>query len=145
MVLTIGSHLVDPYARAYLLETTGGSLNIPNHRDTHVDVLIDQLRRSVDREEFLMVGYELQAYEAERLIDPSVAGDPLVQASRDYVQDYVFMRGLNVSFESVWLDRYARAQSSQPSRRPPIAAAMGLKKYADARPVKGLFFWAGMD
>jgi hypothetical protein len=104
-VLTIGSHFVDPYARAYLMETTGGSLNIPNHSDTHVDVLIDKLRRSVDREEFFKVSYELQAYDAERLIYPSVAGDPFVQAARDYVKGYVFMRGLKVSFESVWLDR----------------------------------------
>jgi ABC-type transport system substrate-binding protein len=104
-VLTIGSHFVDPYARAYLMETMGGSLNIPNHSDTHVDVLIDKLRRSVDREEFLKVGHELQAYDAERLIYPSVAGDPFVQAARDYVKGYVFMRGLKVSFESVWLDR----------------------------------------
>jgi ABC-type transport system substrate-binding protein len=64
-VLTIGSHFVDPYARAYLMESTGGSLNIPNHSDTHVDALI----------------------------------------ARDYVKGYVFMRGLKVSFESVWLDR----------------------------------------
>jgi ABC-type transport system substrate-binding protein len=104
-VLTIGSHFVDPYARAYLMETTAGSLNIPNHSDTHVDALIDKLRRAVDREEFLKVGHELQAYDAERLIYPSVAGDPFVQAARDYVKGYVFMRGLKVSFESVWLAR----------------------------------------
>jgi ABC-type transport system substrate-binding protein len=104
-VLTIGSHFVDPYARAYLMETTGGSLNIPNHSDTHVDALIDKLRRSADREEFFRVGQELQAYDAERLIYPSVAGDPFVQAARDYVKGYVFMRGLKVSFEPVWLDR----------------------------------------
>ena len=104
-LLTIGSHFVDPYARAYLMETTGGSLNTPNHSDTHVDALIDKLRRSTDREEFLKVGYELQAYDAERLIYPSVAGDPFVQAARDLVKGYVFMRGLKVSFESVWLDR----------------------------------------
>ena len=104
-VLTIGSHFVDPYARAYLMETTAGSLNIPNHSDTHVDALIDKLRRSADREEFLKVGYELQAYDAEHLIYPSVAGDPFVQAARDYVKGYVFMRGLKVSFEPVWLDR----------------------------------------
>jgi ABC-type transport system substrate-binding protein len=104
-VLTIGSHFVDPYARAYLMETTGGSLNIPNHRDTQVDVLIDKLRRSSDPEEFLKVGYELQTYDAEHLIYPSVAGDPFVQAARDHVKGYVFMRGLKVSFEPVWLDR----------------------------------------
>ena len=104
-VLTIGSHFVDPYARAYLMETTAGSLNIPNHSDTHVDVLIDKLRRAADREEFLRVSHELQAYDAERLIYPSVAGDPFVQAARDYVRGYVFMRGLKVSFETTWLDR----------------------------------------
>jgi peptide/nickel transport system substrate-binding protein len=104
-VLTIGSHFVDPYARAYLMETTGGSLNIPNHSDTHVDTLTGKLRRSADPEEFLKVGYELQAYDAERLIYPSVAGDPFVQATRDYVKDYVFMRGLKVNFETVWIDK----------------------------------------
>jgi peptide/nickel transport system substrate-binding protein len=104
-VLTIGSHFVDPYARAYLMETTGGSLNIPNHSDTHVDVLIEKLRRTANREEFFKVGQELQTYDAERLIYPSVAGDPFVQAARDYVKGYVFMRGLKVSFEPVWLDR----------------------------------------
>lgn len=103
--LTIGSHFVDPYARAYLMETTGGSLNIPNHSDTHVDALINRLRRTADREEFLKVGYELQAYDAERLIYPSVAGDPFVQAARDYVEGYVFMRGLKVSFENTWLKK----------------------------------------
>jgi hypothetical protein len=51
------------------------------------------------------VGQELHAYDAERLIYPSVAGDPFVQAARDYVKGYVFMRGLKVSFEPVWLDR----------------------------------------
>jgi peptide/nickel transport system substrate-binding protein len=103
--LTIGSHFVDPYARAYLMETTGGSLNIPNHRDTHVDVLIDRLRRTTDREEFLKVGYALQAYDAEQLIYPSVVPDPYVQAARDHVKGYVFMRGLKVSFETIWLDK----------------------------------------
>jgi ABC-type transport system substrate-binding protein len=103
--LTIGSHFVDPYARAYLMETTGGSLNIPNHRDTHVDVLIDKLRRAADRDEFLRLSQELQAYDAEQLIYPSVAADPYVQAARDYVKGYVFMRGLKVSFETAWLDR----------------------------------------
>jgi ABC-type transport system substrate-binding protein len=104
-VLTIGSHFVDPYARAYLMESTAGSLNTPNHSDTHVDALINKLRRAADREEFLRVSHELQAYDAERLIYPSVAGDPYVQAARDYVKGYVFMRGLKVSFEPVWLDR----------------------------------------
>jgi ABC-type transport system substrate-binding protein len=104
-ILTVGSHFVDPYARAYLMESTAGSLNIPNHSDTHVDALIDKLRRSSDPEEFLRVSHELQAYDAERLIYPSVAGDPFVQAARDYVQGYVFMRGLKVSFETTWLDR----------------------------------------
>jgi ABC-type transport system substrate-binding protein len=104
-VLTIGSHFVDPYARAYLMETTGGSLNIPNHSDTHVDELINKLRRTTDREEFLKVGYELQAYDADRLLYPSVAGDPFVQAARDYVEGYVFMRGLKVSFEQTWLKK----------------------------------------
>ena len=104
-ILTIGSHFVDPHARAYLMESTAGSLNIPNHSDTHVDALIDKLRRSADPEEFLRVGHELQAYDAERLIYPSVAGDPFVQAARDYVQGYVFMRGLKVSFETTWLAR----------------------------------------
>ena len=101
----IGSHFVDPYARAYLMETTGGSLNIPNHSDTQVDVLIEKLRRTANREEFFKVGQELQTYDAEHLIYPSVAGDPFVQAARDYVKGYVFMRGLKVSFEPVWLDR----------------------------------------
>jgi ABC-type transport system substrate-binding protein len=103
--LTIGSHFVDPYARAYLMETAGGSLNIPNHSDTHVDVLIDKLRHAADRDEFLRLSHELQAYDAEQLIYPSVAADPYVQAARDYVKGYVFMRGLKVSFETVWLDR----------------------------------------
>lgn len=103
--LTIGSHFVDPYARAYLMETTGGSLNIPNHRDTHVDALINKLRRSTDRDEFLRLSQELQAYDAEQLIYPSVAADPYVQAARDDVKGYVFMRGLKVNFETVWFDR----------------------------------------
>jgi hypothetical protein len=63
------------------------------------------LRRSADREEFFKVSHALQAYDAERLIYPSVAGDPFVQAARDYVKGYVFMRGLKVSFEPVWLDK----------------------------------------
>ncbi len=104
-VLTIGSHFVDPYARAYLMASAAGSLNTPNHSDTHVDALIDKLRRSADPEEFLKVGYELQTYDAEHLIYPSVAGDPFVQAARDYVNGYVFMRGLKVSFETTWLGR----------------------------------------
>ena len=104
-VLTIGSHFVDPYARAYLMESTAGSLNTPNHSDTHVDVLIDKLRRAADPEEFLKVSHELQAYDAEQLIFPSVAGDPFVQAARDYVKGHIFMRGLKVSFETTWLDK----------------------------------------
>jgi ABC-type transport system substrate-binding protein len=104
-VLTIGSHFVDPYARAYLMETGAGSLNIPNHHDTHVDVLIEKLRRAADREEFLKVSHELQAYDSEQLIYPSLAADPFVQAARNYVQGYVFMRGLKVSFETTWLER----------------------------------------
>ncbi|MBI3326498.1 MAG: hypothetical protein HYZ81_07335, partial [Nitrospinae bacterium] len=88
-----------------LMETTAGSLNIPNHSDTHVDVLINKLRRAGNREEFLRVGHELQAYDADRLIYPSVTGDPYVQAARDYVKGYVFMRGLKVAFESTWLDK----------------------------------------
>ncbi len=103
--LTISSHFVDPYARAYLLESHKGSLNIPNHRDKQVDALIEQLRRATDREEFLKVSHALQAYNADQLIYPSVAANPFVQAARDYVQGYVFMRGLKVSFETTWLKK----------------------------------------
>jgi hypothetical protein len=87
------------------MESTGGSLNIPNHSDTHIDALINKLRRSADRQEFLKVSHELQAYDADQLIYPSLAADPYVQAARDHVKGYVFMRGLKVSFETVWLDR----------------------------------------
>jgi peptide/nickel transport system substrate-binding protein len=60
-LLTIGSHFVDPYARAYLMESMAGSLNTPNHSDTHVDALIDKLRRAIDRETFFNVWRSLCA------------------------------------------------------------------------------------
>jgi ABC-type transport system substrate-binding protein len=103
--LTISSHFVDPYARAYLLESHPGSLNTANHSDKHIDALIDKLRRAVDRQEFLKVSHNLQAYIAERMIYPTVAPSPFVQAARDYVKGYVFMRGLKVSFETTWLEK----------------------------------------
>lgn len=48
-----------PVSRAYLLESHEGSLDIPNHRDTQVDALIEQLRLATDREEFLKVSHAL--------------------------------------------------------------------------------------
>ncbi|HXH13583.1 MAG TPA: hypothetical protein VNP04_27900 [Alphaproteobacteria bacterium] len=50
-----------PVSRAYLLQSHEGWLNIPNHRDTLMDALIERLRLATDREEFLKVSHALQA------------------------------------------------------------------------------------
>ena len=103
--LTISSHFVDPYARAYVLESHAGALNTGNHSDTHIDLLIDKLRRAPGSDEFLKISHELQTYVAERMIYPTIAPSPFVQASRDHVKGYIFMRGLKVSFETTWLEK----------------------------------------
>jgi ABC-type transport system substrate-binding protein len=97
--------LIDLNARSYLLEAGEGSLNQANHTDTHVDALFDKWRRTVDPSAQNLIGHELQRYIAEKMLMPVLTTRPTVQAARDTVKGYTYMRGLKVSFESTWLTR----------------------------------------
>jgi ABC-type transport system substrate-binding protein len=97
--------LIDLNERSYLLEAGEGSLNQANHTDTHVDALFDKWRRTVDPSAQNLIGHELQRYIAEKMLMPVLTTRPTVQAARDTVKGYRYMRGLKVSFESTWLTR----------------------------------------
>jgi hypothetical protein len=96
--------LLDVYDRATTLNRHAGS-NIPNHQDPHMDVLLERLRKAGTEAEYLKAGEKLQAYATREMIYMSATSLPTLEATRDYVKGYVFMRGFKKRFETTWLDR----------------------------------------
>jgi hypothetical protein len=98
------SHLLDAYDRATSLDRHAG-INIPNHQDPRIDDLLDRLRQAGTEADYLKVGEELQAYLTSQMIYMSATSLPSVEAARDSVKDYAFLRGFKKRFEATWLDR----------------------------------------
>jgi ABC-type transport system substrate-binding protein len=103
-LVNASSHLLDVYDRATTLNRHAGS-NIPNHQDPHMDVLLERLRKAGTEAEYLKAGEKLQAYATREMIYMSATSLPTLEAARDYVKGYVFMRGFKKRFETTWLDR----------------------------------------
>lgn len=104
-VVNMALPFIDVNARSYLLEAGPGSLNQGNHTDMHVDALFDKWRRAVEAQKQNEIGWELQRYIAEQMFMPAVTTRPTIQAARDTVQGYTYMRGMKVNFETTWLTK----------------------------------------
>jgi ABC-type transport system substrate-binding protein len=103
MVNLTGSS-VDAYTRSFILDSRG-SLNQVNHQDPKIDALWDQLKQAPTPEEFSRLSQEVQRYIVRNMVQMSVTTLPFIQAVRDYVQGYVFERGLKIRFETTWLSK----------------------------------------
>jgi hypothetical protein len=68
-----------------------------------VNALFDTWRRTVNPTRQNEIGWDLQRYLAEKMLMPSVTTRPMVQAARDSVTGYVYLRGMKVSFETTSL------------------------------------------
>ena len=106
MVNLTGSS-VDAYTRSFILDSRG-SLNQVNHKDPKIDALWDQLKQAPTPEEFSRLSQEVQRYIVRNMVQMSVTTLPFIQAVRDYVQGYVYERGLKIRFETTWLDKPQR-------------------------------------
>ena len=69
----------------------------------HVDELFEKWRQTVDAQKQNEIGKDIQRYMAEKMLMPVVTTRPTIQAARDMVKGYVYMRGLKVDFETTWL------------------------------------------
>lgn len=103
-VVNFSSHIVDPFARSFVLDSRQGA-NVANHQDPQVDQLLDRLALAPTAEEFSRLGKELQEYLYKNMIYMSATSLPSLQAARDYVQGYVYERGFKVRFETTWLNK----------------------------------------
>jgi peptide/nickel transport system substrate-binding protein len=101
--INIALPFASAYDRAWVLER--GSLNIPNHDDPNVDALFEKYRRAINPQAQLKVAEEIQRYIAGEMIYMTVTGYPIIQASRDRVKGYAYLRGMKVLFETTWLER----------------------------------------
>jgi len=104
-VVNMALPFIDINARSYLLEAGPGSLNQSNHTDTHVDALFEKWRREVDVTQQNETGWEIGRYMAEKMLMPVVTTRPTIQAARDAVKGYIYLRGMKVNFETTWLDK----------------------------------------
>src|SRR5262245_9823895 len=102
-LLNASSHMLDAYDRASSLDRHAG-VNIPNHQDPKVDELLDRLRQAGTEADYIKAGEDLQEYATMQMLYFGVATLPDIEAARDYVKGYVFMRGFKKRFETVWLD-----------------------------------------
>jgi ABC-type transport system substrate-binding protein len=103
-VVNASSHLLDAYDRATSLDRHAG-VNIPNHQDPRIDDLLDRLRQAGTEADYLKVGEELQEYLTSQMIYMSATSLPSVEAARDSVKGYAFLRGFKKRFEATWLER----------------------------------------
>jgi peptide/nickel transport system substrate-binding protein len=103
-VLNASSHMLDAYDRANSLDRHVGT-NIPNHQDPQIDAILDRLRQASTEADYLKAGEDLQAYVTQQMMYVGVASLPDIEAARDYVKGYVFMRGFKKRFETVWLEK----------------------------------------
>jgi ABC-type transport system substrate-binding protein len=104
-VVNMALPFIDIGARSYLLEAGEGSLNQANHTDFHVNALFEKWRRAVDPQKQNEIGRELQRYMAENMLMPAVTTRPTIQAARDTVKGYVYLKGMKVNFETTWLTK----------------------------------------
>jgi ABC-type transport system substrate-binding protein len=102
-VVNMALPFIDIGARSYLLEAGPRSLNQANHTDMRVNELFDKWRHTVNPTMQNEVAWELQRYIAENMLMPAVTTRPTVQAARDPVKGYVYLRGMKLSFETTWL------------------------------------------
>jgi ABC-type transport system substrate-binding protein len=103
-LLNASSHMLDAYDRASSLDRHAG-VNIPYHQDPKVDELLDHLRRASTEDEYIKAGENLQEYATKQMMYFGVATLPDIEAARDTMQGYVFMRGFKKRFETVWVNR----------------------------------------
>ena len=103
-VVNFSSHIVDPFARSFVLDSRQGA-NVANHKDGELDARLDRLALAPTAEEFSRLGRELQEYMYKNMIYMSATSLPSLQAARDYVQGYVYERGFKVRFETTWLKK----------------------------------------
>jgi peptide/nickel transport system substrate-binding protein len=103
-IVNASSHLLDAYDRATSLDRHAG-VNIPNHQDPRIDELLDRLRQAGTEGEYIRLGEELQEYLTKQMIYMAATTLPSIEAAREYVKGYVFMRGFKKRFETTWLDR----------------------------------------
>jgi peptide/nickel transport system substrate-binding protein len=103
-LLNASSHMLDAYDRASSLDRHAG-VNIPNHQDPNIDGLLDRLRQAGTEADYIKAGEDLQEYSTSQMLYFGVATLPDIEAARDYVKGYVFMRGFKKRFETVWLNR----------------------------------------
>jgi peptide/nickel transport system substrate-binding protein len=103
-LLNASSHMLDAYDRASSFDRHAG-VNIPNHQDPKIDELLDRLRRASTEVDYIRAGEDLQEYSTSQMLYFGVATLPDIEAARDYVKGYVFMRGFKKRFETVWLNK----------------------------------------
>jgi peptide/nickel transport system substrate-binding protein len=103
-LLNASSHMLDAYDRASSLDRHAG-VNIPNHQDPQVDELLDRLRQAGTEADYIKVGEDLQAYATSQMLYFGIATLPDIEAAREAMKGYVFMRGFKKRFETVWLDK----------------------------------------
>jgi peptide/nickel transport system substrate-binding protein len=103
-LLNASSHMLDAYDRASSFDRHNG-VNIPNHQDPKIDELLDRLRQASTEAEYIKAGEDLQEYATKQMMYFGVATLPDLEAARDSVKGYVFMRGFKKRYETVWLER----------------------------------------
>jgi peptide/nickel transport system substrate-binding protein len=94
---------LDAYSRSFVLDSRG--TNQVNHKDPQIDELWDQLKQAPTPEEFSRLSQEVQRYIVGNMVQMSASTLPFIQAARDYVKGYVFLRGFKIRFETTWLDK----------------------------------------
>jgi ABC-type transport system substrate-binding protein len=94
---------LDAYSRSFILDSRG--TNQVNHKDPQIDRLWDQLKQAPTPEEFSRLSQEVQRYIVGNMVQMSATTLPFIQAARDYVKGYVFLRGFKIRFETTWLDK----------------------------------------
>ena len=103
-LLNASSHMLDAYDRASSFDRHNG-VNIPNHQDPKIDELLDRLRQAGTEADYIKAGEDLQEYATQQMMYFGVATLPDLEAARDLVKGYVFMRGYKKRYETVWLER----------------------------------------
>jgi peptide/nickel transport system substrate-binding protein len=103
-VINASSHMLDAYDRASSLDRHAG-VNIPNHQDPEIDAMLDRLRKASTEADYIKAGEDLQEYVTKQMMYFGVATLPDIEAARDSMQGYVFMRGFKKRFETVWLKK----------------------------------------
>ena len=99
--LTLSS--LDAYSRSFILDSRG--VNQVNHKDPKIDALWDQLKQAPTQEEYSRLSQEIQRYIVGNMVQMSATTLPFIQAARDNVKGYVFLRGFKIPFEAVWLEK----------------------------------------